>query len=468
MSPRSRRAAIAVITVALAAASCSSGSPRASVVTTTTTTTTAAPATTAAAVPESTTTAPAADTTTPPSTELGAIEDLTGGVEYGPPADDRIVVTTLDGSVVLVDPDGGNELVLHDGQDGLGSFPVWAPSGERIAWSVIAPGTFGQTEFTVVTTNADGTNPATIATPFAAYYAAWDRSSSVLALLGNDPTGTATTLAIGLADRDSVATRTDIGAPTYYFSWDRHSPGLLAHTAEGVRLVAPGQQPQALNVGRGLYQVPMVTGEPGVIVFGQGGESLGVVRVGNLFTADVRNVVGYRGNAWMMMHPEGHSIAIQTTGRFTEPDPENDPVLPDELELLEPGLAIVHLETGAVTTLPIEAAVAFFWSPDGEKLLLADFEPLDGISFIQWRLWEDGELRAIGDKFTPSTMFGNRILPFFDQYGISSQIWAPDSTRFTYPGRGVGGGEGIWVYDIAADRAELIYEGGNLSFWSPT
>jgi hypothetical protein len=451
------RRASALLALALTAAACTGGAPRATIQTT---------------IPTTTDTAPAGEESVlTPTTDSGIpdeSDDARGGVEYGEPARDRLLISTRDRSIALVDPDGTNELVLHPSEDGLAAYPIWAPNGERVAWSAVSPESEGEVSFSMISANVDGSNRTTMATPFASYYAAYDSSSTVLAVLGNDTIGQGTALAVGLADRDSSAERRDGDAPSYYFTWDTTGPGIIAHARDGVRLLTPGETPRTLDVGRGFYQPPLVTGAPGEIVFGQGSDALGAIQVGNFLSGGVRTLATHQGNAWMLMNPDGNQLAVKTTGRIGEPDPTTDPVVPDDVPFLVQGIDIIDIQSGSVTRVDDDVPIAFFWSPDGEKLLIADFQPLDGISLFQWKLYEGGEVRDVGQPFTPSSDFGGRYLPFFDQYAISIDIWSPDSTRFVYPGHNAAGGDGLWVHDLRTDTAKMIYEGGTFAVWSPT
>ena len=408
-----------------------------------------------------TTTTLAPDTTVERTTPVG-------GITYGPAAQNRIVVTTMDGSIVIVDPDGSNRVVLLDGAADAGAFPVWSPSGERIAWTEAFAGSNGEVRFSIVTANVDGSDRTRMQTPFPSYYTAWDSTSRALGVLGNDAEGRfGTALAIGRADRDSVADVLDGGITSYYFAWDADRTAVIAHTDNGVRYVEPGQDVVDLGFGAGLYQPPLITGEPGAFVFGQGADSLGLVRVADLESGTLENLAFYKGNASMMMHPDGTKVAIVTTGRRTAVD-DDDPVPTDDLVLLEPGVDILDLGTRAVERVADEPVLALFWSPDGEKLLMAGLAEFDGAAYLRWQLYRDNELRPVGGIFLPGPIFGERVLPFFDQFALSSTLWSPDSTQFTYPGRNVAGEQGIWVYDVVDNTSELIVEGGTLAFWSPT
>lgn len=460
-----RRLAAALVAFAAIATACTGGAPRAIIQTTIPTTTVAVDGTTAGSTPAGE--EPAATPTTAGGIP-NELDDAAGGVEYGEAARDRLLITTRDRSILLIDPDGSNELLLHASEEGLAAYPIWAPNGERVAWSAVSPEAEGEISFSMISANIDGSNRATLATPFASYYAAYDSSSTVLAVLGNDSTNRGTELAVGLADRDASAARQDGDTPSYYFTWDTTGPGIIAHARDGVRLLTPGEAPQPLDVGRGFYQPPLVTGAPGEIVFGQGGDALGAIQVGNFLSGGVRTLATHQGSAWMLMNPEGTQLAVKTTGRITAPDPNTDPPVPEDVPFLELGVDIIDIETGAVTRVDDDVPIAFFWSPDGQKLLIADFQPLDGISFFQWKLYESGSLRDIGEPFTPSPDFGGRYLPFFDQYAISADIWSPDSTRFVYPGHNADGGDGLWVHDLISDSATMIYEGGTFAVWSPT
>ncbi len=101
--------------------------------------------------------------------------------------------------------------------------------------------------------------------------------------------------------------------------------------------------------------------------------------------------------------------------------------------------------------------VAFFWSPDGSKILYFDLD-LDGAG-PSWKIWDarTGEV-SVYPSLVLGQQFVRQILPFFEQYALSMQLWAPDSSAFAYPAQ-TGGGTGIFVQSLEGGAPQLVSDG---------
>jgi TolB protein len=186
---------------------------------------------------------------------------------------------------------------------------------------------------------------------------------------------------------------------------------------------------------------------------------------------------GYSNGAWLVMSPSGTRLAVQVSGPLEdagaqEAAPQAAVVLASTTEpesvLLPTGLHVVDLVSGETTMLSDEVKAAFFWSPDGERLLVLDLELGDsGTTLTRWEVWTDDEVRR-GPLFSPSLQTVREYLPFFDQYAQSVSFWSPSGDRFVYAGTAADGQAGIWV--ASADdpgRPELVST-GTIAVWSPT
>ena len=96
-------------------------------------------------------------------------------------------------------------------------------------------------------------------------------------------------------------------------------------------------------------------------------------------------------------------------------------------------LYVVDMETLATRELTERPTVAFFWSPDGQKLAYMTAEnSATGLRF-RWWVWDGVTNRDFG-AYLPTRLFFQNYLAFFDQYGQSMNLWSPDSSAFAYPG----------------------------------
>ena len=119
--------------------------------------------------------------------------------------------------------------------------------------------------------------------------------------------------------------------------------------------------------------------------------------------------------------------------------------------------------------------LAFFWSPDGSRIATLVVEPRgigpsgqSGVVFIAQpaptRLhWEVTTLADNAHQrfaaFEPSDEFLN-LLPYFDQYALSLNLWSPDSTRLVY-----GTTDGVHTLHISDGSTTKISD-GTQGFWA--
>jgi hypothetical protein len=116
--------------------------------------------------------------------------------------------------------------------------------------------------------------------------------------------------------------------------------------------------------------------------------------------------------------------------------------------------------------ITVAALGAFFWSPDGERLLYLDPDPEEEQLWFRWGVW-DGTSSFLTRRFVPSMLIAGAYLRFFEQYAQSMSLWSPDGTAFAYPGTNEEGEEGIWVQSARPDRAPVLVADGDFVAWSP-
>jgi TolB protein len=123
-------------------------------------------------------------------------------------------------------------------------------------------------------------------------------------------------------------------------------------------------------------------------------------------------------------------------------------------------VVVVDVETGDAEVVSNGLALGFFWSPDGESLLVLTTSD----SGVVPRVWNaDGEAMVFDSYFPPRSMLEDTF-PFFPQYAQSVSFWAPNSSAFAYAGA-VGDEQGIWIQDLDADTATKVSDGSWVA-WS--
>ena len=108
---------------------------------------------------------------------------------------------------------------------------------------------------------------------------------------------------------------------------------------------------------------------------------------------------------------------------------------------------------------------AFFWSPDGTKLLSMSPE-VDERLWFRWNVWEDGSSFVTG-RFVPSLELSRDYLPFFEQHAQSMTLWSPDGSAFVYAGEDESRGSGVWIQPAKPEAAPVRVADGVVAFWSP-
>ncbi|CDF33882.1 unnamed protein product [Chondrus crispus] len=88
-----------------------------------------------------------------------------------------------------------------------------------------------------------------------------------------------------------------------------------------------------------------------------------------------------------------------------------------------------------ILSTPKTRVLAFFWSPDGRKLLFLTSLRSSRVGAAQWATFDRDTNRVVRyEKFVISGIYMH-CLNFFDQFGASMTPWSPDSDAFCYPGR---------------------------------
>jgi len=220
-----------------------------------------------------------------------------------------------------------------------------------------------------------------------------------------------------------------VGQP-FYSAWSPDGLRLLTHIGlpfgpsgsrmqfQSVDVMIGGGSPEpVLDLRTGSFQAP---------AFSPDGESIAVSlrRAGTnvlaLISPDgavIRDIAPLNGTAAMEWSGSGKQLAFidgqyLQTGGIT-------------------GSLWISSSTGALRQVS-ERVAAFFWSPDGSKLIY--FEPFfAGSGSRGTLLYRLGLYRPSEDNseniglLRPSEAFVRQIVPFFDQYHRAYTIWSPDS-----------------------------------------
>ena len=400
----------------------------------------------------------------------------------------RIAYVTDDGNIATINPDGSDPRRLTRSEARVGgaghvlaqvsdnqtfyAWPTWSPDGARLAASrVDSRGDSALLALEIIDSSSGVSKqvyenePGTILVAQGApHYIHWSPDSRNLAFLAT--TGRHLTLFLAPSQEDSSPTPIALGSPTYY-SWARNAGSLLIRRQSDL-LHLPGPQvgsempsPVALDFAGSGFRVPALShdGRTTYYVHSQDGSNA-------LYAAELdsearpRYLADVGGLAAFTLSPTGEELAVADTD---QPDSGQY----DRLFLVGTG-------GGPPRMLADEPIVAFFWSPDGLKLIYVVFDQ-DRRTFA-WKLADrDGGLPVVVAEFLPSADLLT-ALTFFDQYALSHSIWSPNSRHIVFTGNlqrhssGVNGGspQGYKVYVLEAKEGAVPQEvaSGRIAFWS--
>jgi Tol biopolymer transport system component len=361
-----------------------------------------------------------------------------------PPAvttSDRLIVLRTDGNLVSMAPDGTDvvPLTTDAGPDVVIDQPVASPDGRFLAWVEIRSG-----QPSLVTAARSGQRLQSVPMGIVPFFLQWDPTSTNIAYLGNAQTG------IGMGVVENAATAPDDvavgGGSPFYLSWSPDGRRLFVHVGtdqlgftdlqHGLQKVhdRPGtfQAPVWLPDGRTVYDRLDGTQQQLVVVDGDHQRSL----------ADITGSVAF------VASPDGRRIAYRVDGGTASQD----------------GVYVRPIDGGRPTLVTRTGAPAFFWSPAGDDLLLLTIAGSGSDRVARWRVWSGSEV-LVTDPYRPSQTFGQRYLPFFDQYAQAFTPWAPDGSAFAFAGQ-IDGQSGIYVQRVGGGAPTLVSD-GEFVLWSP-
>jgi Tol biopolymer transport system component len=345
---------------------------------------------------------------------------------------------------MTMDPTGADVVTLVEGSDRIILQPTWSPRGERLAWvEVVLAG--GPEDVAVVTALPDGSDRTRIAVSNPPFYLSWDPTGDQLVLLRNG----AVQLEAGLIDVTAADPEEQIigrGQP-FYFAWQPGGEKIIAHVGIGDRLghITMAGEETSLGVDPGLFQAPGWVGDAMFWVRDDDGTQSLVVSDSE--GRDPRMLASADGFMHLTVSPDGSRVAYR---ELDVAAPAVTVGLRAQATVGE--LVVVDVASGEPTTIAADNPLAFMWSPDSEKLLFLSVTPAG----FTWRVW-DGESVTTYETFTPSRTLGRDYLPFFDQFALSIELWAPDSESFVYAGRSRSNeASQIWVQPLDGPARPII------------
>ncbi len=407
-------------------------------------------------------------------------QQLTNSIEKGPaviqePDDDsRIAYITSEHQLATIAPDGSEVRQLTDSNLQF-QFPAWSPDGSQLA-VIGGDGLYIITDSIATATNelqALFRNPDE--SPFYHY---WAPDSEQVTFLANHPEGIALHL-VNVKGGIESERQLVVGQPLYW-DWMPSGDRILMNTGIAgvggrVALIDPtGISADEQLAESGLFQAPGFSASGSYRSYARFGED-------DLSHLVVQNDTGQI----IVEEPHFGQIAViwsPTADRLAFTAPVVDSVRPfGPLRILDP-------VSGDSRVLTQATVLAFFWSPDGEKIAYLTIPQRndDSIQAVSFRPGQE----VLGDQpvqiqngglelwvvnadtgfqkqlltFRPSDVFIHQFLPFFDQYALSHRLWSPKSDALVLPMMQNGIAH-VTIVD-ADNGAVKILAGGDIGFWS--
>ena len=401
------------------------------------------------------------------------------------PREPLLAVTDDVGRLYTMDRTGGS-VVEHSLTGIRFGFPGWSPDGTRIA---VTGEDGGDIRLYVFDSAAGADAEPTLVydepdrPPFYLY---WSPDGRQIAFLTTEPDGIA--LRLVPADGSAEARIVREGAPLYW-AWlgNDHLVAHIGDRGDGSflgELDLQGASTEAEQLDAGSFRSPAVSRDGShraYVTTGQ--DSTGIVTLETVDRSN-RQLAPVFGVAAVSFDPTGTTLAY-VGGERPQPQEIAFPIGP--LRAMDPA-------SGESRTLLGSDVVAFFWSPDGRTIAALTLEPPDdeivgipGARFASARGPqpgpEDAPPPAEGVPLTLAFVdvasgtvrssraaevtgrFVNNVLPYYDQYALSHQLWAPDSSAIALPLDDDGEDQ---LFVIPADGSEMTPLGGaDLGFWSP-
>ena len=369
----------------------------------------------------------------------------------------RLLVQGSDGNLYTMNPDGSFVLALTDNASTSRVYlqPTWSPTSEQIAWTEVDTSE-DVAHNTLVISDYNGASRTEFDAPFAPFYMFWNPDGSRLAYLSSWVSRNRPSLALRLltlGDIDEPIMTLAEGQPLY-FSWSPDGTRMLTHIGnERVELQAVDGSREPLVTTKAQFPAPQWSRAGTEWIYAN--DANGRQRLVTAHTAggDEDELTDFEGRISFTLSPNGRDVAYLVTPELA-PTPALGP------------LYVIDIETGSTREISDEPVIAFFWSPDGEKLVFLVTEGRDSSVRLRWKVWDNTGIQNYG-QVVPSRTFLQSYLAFFDQYAQSMSIWSPDSTAFAYAGIDEENQRGIWVQELGEDKAPKWISRGVFVAWSP-
>lgn len=363
-----------------------------------------------------------------------------------------------------IEADGSEraELITAEGEALTALQPAWSPAGERLAW-VISEVRHGAIAGAIVVAGPRGEDPVVTPTPFVPYYLSWSPTGDRVAFLGPgaDPEAPVQMGVLDLGSDEPQVRPVAGGEPFLYFAWGPDGRRVLAHAGfDRLEEIDLEGRSTPVTMRPGLFAAPAWSDDGRTLVYAERGPD-GVQRlVAVVDQGPPETLVEGNGALSFVLRPDGRAVAYQMLGERDGDLFDRRPTDPGD------GVRVIDLRTGAERRATSIRAMTFWWSPDGQRLLVLGPEPesTGTIPFV-WQVWNGRRVFDVAGRHSPTLELLRDYAPFFTQYAHSATPWSPDGSAFAFPVLGPDGSGQIVVQEVGGEPS--VIGGGVYVTWSP-
>jgi TolB protein len=388
-----------------------------------------------------------------------------------------------DGNIYTTNRDGKQhnaitqDAVLNAAAGQLGriyQYPTWAPDGQHLAFVRFDSSQSGP-EASLLSALSDGKKLVNTYTSqdFQPFYLSWSPNSQIITFLGSDTSGA---LAQYLVPGSGGESKFISNGQPYYWDWSPDNHTLIVHIGgdsssnPDARLAfirLDGSIPnKELDLKPGIFEAPAWSPAGDVIAFttqnNAGDNELILAGQDGKMKQVLAKLSGPVDFAWS---PKGSHLAYAAF----------------EQAQSGPSIHLIVLDSthpGLQNQVAQGELVAFFWSPDGQKIAYfvqgsggpsaKSFQTValtNPSADLIVRVYDlvSGATKEVA-TFAPTDSF-QQILSFYSQYQRSGTIWSPDSQNLVLSGVDANRENAIYTVGIDGSQFQKIAD-GDLAFWS--